>query len=147
MIIGIFALVMGCAAFYISYKAISTNSEVKKWSKIKTTITHNEVKENPTPRRAWINYNLFVDYTYSINNKEYKSSLIYFEELFALKTEFSKNDAEALSKQINTEIEVFVNPNKPEQAVLSLRNTALYYFVLAMGVFSFFMGLYYLLKK
>jgi hypothetical protein len=154
MITGIFALLMSVVAFYVCYKGTSTYYAVKKWNIVNAKVVRNEVKLNEHPRRAWLNYHLFVDYVYTFSGKEYKGSLLFHEELYSgtdkelnsHKYQFSKKGAEEYSNKIKNNMDVYVNPNNPTQAIMFTGYITLYYFGYVMSLFALLIGIYNIFK-
>ncbi len=137
----IFCLVIACSAFWYGVKLIKLYLRVKKWCKVKATVTQKSVIQRKQAAASRAGYKPSIDYSYIYNSKTYSGNKIFLVELIKGERGFMKHAAEKWLKKINPEIEIYVDPNNPENAVMLCEGITLYIFVFVMGLMSLLIGL------
>jgi hypothetical protein len=137
----IFCLVISFGAFWYGVKLIKLYLRVKKWERIKATILQKSVVKRKQAAASRAGYKPDIDYTYTYNSKIYKGNKIFLVELINGERGFLQHAAEKWLKKIEPEVEIYVDPHNPEQAVMFCEGINLYIFVLVMGLTSLFIGL------
>ena len=137
----IFATVIGLAAIWFSIKFIRLYLKVKKWNKVKATVTSKELFIHPKYSSSRSPYGLKVEYNYQVSNSSFTGNKVYLMELIGGQTNHMKKTAESALSKINRSMEVYVNPADPTQSVMFCEGAGLYIFVFFMGLLSLLIGL------
>lgn len=137
----IFCLVIAFGAFWYGVKLIKLYLRVKKWDKVKATITQKSVVQRKQTAASRAGYKPSIDYSYTYNSKIYNGNKIFLVELINGERGFLQRAAEKWISKIKTEIEIYVDPKNPENAVMFCEGVVLYIFVLLMGIMSLLIGL------
>lgn len=137
----VFCLVIAFGAFWYGVKLIKLYLRVKKWDRIKATITQRSVVERKQTSASRAGFKPSVDYSYSYNSKTYTGNKIFLVELIKGERGFLKTAAERFLNKIPNEVLIYVNPKKPEEAVIYCDGVKLYIIVLIIGLMSLLTGL------
>ncbi len=132
----IFSLVISALAFWFSIKFIRLYFKVKKWDRVKATITLKEMFIHPKTSTSRSPYGLKVNYTYHINGTEYNGNMIYLTDLVGGQTNHMKSTAENKLNQIEKTMTVYVNTTDPKQSVIYCEGIGLYLFIFFMAIIS-----------
>lgn len=137
----IFAILIGAACFWMSFKMIKLYLKVKNWDRVPANVISKEIVIHPKYSTTRTPYGLKAEYTYHIKNVAYTGHMIYLVELVAGQANHIKSDAENRLHKIEKTIQIFVNPNDPKQSVMYCEGISLYVFIFCMGVLSFLIAL------
>ncbi len=137
----IFCLVIALAAFWYGLKLIKLYFRVKKWERVKATITQRSVIERKSASASRAGFKPSVDYSYTYNSKSYSGNKIFLVELIKGERGFLEKAAEKFLEKIPDQINLHVNPQNPEEAVIFCEGIGLYIFVLVMGILSLLIGI------
>ena len=137
----IFCLVIAFGAFWYGVKLIKLYLRVKKWDRVKAAVIQKSVVKRKSASASRAGYKPSIDYSYTYNSKTYNGNKIFLVELINGERGFMQHAAEKWITKIKPEIEIYVDPNNPEEAVMFCEGIALYVFVLIMGLMSLLIGL------
>jgi hypothetical protein len=137
----IFCLAIAFGAFWYGVKLIKLYLKVKKWDRVKAIVIQKSVVQRKQTAASRAGYKPSIDYSYSYNSKTYNGHKIFLVELINGERGFMKRAAEKWLKKIKPEIEIFVDPHRPEQAVMFCDGITLYIFILVIGLMSLLIGL------
>ncbi len=137
----IFCFVIAFGAFWYGVKLIKLYLRVKKWARIKATVTQKSVIKRKSAAASRAGYKPSIDYSYSYNSKNYTGHKVFLVEVINGERGFMQHAAEKWIAKIKPEIEIYVDPDYPEEAVMFCEGIALYVFVLIMGSISLLIGL------
>lgn len=137
----VFCCVISLAAFWYGIKLINLYLRVKKWERVKATVTQKSVVKRTLSSASRAGFKPSIDYTYTFNSKPYTGNKVFLVELIKGERGFLQHAAEKWNEKIKSEIEIYVNPQKPEEAVMICEGILLYFFALIMGVMSLLIGL------
>lgn len=143
-VIFIFLLIIALASFWISIKMIRLYLKVKDWNRVNANVLTKELFIHPKYSASRSPYGLKVEYSYLVNNIEYKEHKIYLAELAGGQVNHTQRVAQNKLDKIQSTMPVFVNPNNPQEAVMYCEGIGLYVFVFFMGFLSILIGLTYL---
>ena len=128
-------------AFWYGIKLIKLYLRVKKWERIKATVIQRSVVKRKLSSASRAGYKPSIDYSYTYNSKTYTGSKIFLVELIKGERGFLQHAAEKWLEKIKPEIEIYVDPKNPNEAVMFCEGIALYFFVLIMGLMSLLIGI------
>jgi len=141
----IFILVFCCliafAAFWYGIKLIRLYFRVKNWDRVIAKIIKKEVVKRKTASASRAGYKPAIEYSYLVNLKEYHGNRVFLVELMKGERGFLQVAAERFLEKIKPEAEIYVDPERPEQAVLFCDGLMLYILVLLMGIMSLLLGI------
>ena len=137
----IFSLVIALLAFWYGIKLIKLYLRVKKWERVKATVIQRSVVKRKLSSASRAGYKPSIDYSYTYNLKTFTGNKIFLVELIKGERGFLQHAAEKWLEKIKPEIEIYVDPNNPNEAVMFCEGIALYVFVLIMGVMSLLIGI------
>jgi len=133
----IFTLVFCCliavVAFWSGIKLIKLYLKVKKWNRVWATVTRKSVVKRVRSSASRAGFKPAVEYSYKVNLKEYSGNNIFLVELINGERGFLYKAAEKFLEKIKPEIEIYVNPEKPEESVIFFNVIAFYIFVLTLN--------------
>ncbi len=136
----VFCCLLSLASFWYGVKLIRLYFRVKKWDKVKATVIRKAATIRKQSSASRAGYKASVDYTYNINSKEYAGNKVFLIELVKGERGFIQSAAEKFLEKIKPEIEIYVNPNNPEEAVMYCDGIILYFGILVMGMMSLIIG-------
>jgi hypothetical protein len=136
-----FSILIGIGAFYYGIKMLRLYTRVKKWTKVKATILEKKITGRKLANASRANLIVVVEYVYSFHNKNYKGNKIFLVELLNGERSFYRDDAEKFMAKLQTEQDILVNPDNPEESVMFCEGAGLYFLMLVMGVISILAGL------
>ncbi|MBK7668108.1 MAG: DUF3592 domain-containing protein [Sphingobacteriaceae bacterium] len=137
----IFCCLLSLASFWYGVKLIRLYFRVKKWDRVKATVIRKAATVRAQSSASRAGYKASVDYTYNFNSKEYAGNKVFLIELVKGERGFIQRAAEKFLEKIKPEIEIYVNPKNPEEAVIYCDGIILYFGILLMGTMSLIIGL------
>ena len=137
----LFSLVIGIAAILTSWKLIKLFLETGKWNRVEAKVLSKEVVFNNLSRSPRTPYTVLIEYSYQINNKDYRGSKLDLVELIGGFSSYRKPIAEERMGQIKEKEMVYVNPNDHAQSVMNRKGITLYLIVFIMGLFALLFGI------
>jgi hypothetical protein len=146
MITGIFALIISLVCFRLSFKFIKTYMKVKSWVKTEAIILSKEVKLHEKYSTSRSPYAVKVEFAYQFNEIEYKNNKVFLVELLGGQVNHMEQTANKRIDEIKEKMQVYVNPQNPQQSVLFCEGIGLYIFVGIIGLFALIFGLTNLLS-
>ncbi|MBP7809375.1 MAG: DUF3592 domain-containing protein [Bacteroidia bacterium] len=136
----IFCCLLSLASFWYGVKLIRLYFRVKKWERIKAKVIRKAATERKQSSASRAGYKASVDYTYNFNSKEFAGNKVFLIELVKGERGFIQRAAEKFLEKIKPEIEIYVNPKNPEEAVIYCDGIILYFGILLMGMMSLIIG-------
>ncbi len=137
----IFCLVIAFVAFWYSTKLIRLYLRVKRWERVKATITQRSVVKRTLASASRASFKPSVDYSYTYNSKTYNGNKIFLVELIKGERGFLESAAQKFLDKIEPEVLLYLNPQNPEEAVIYCDGITLYFIALAMGFLSLLIGI------
>jgi hypothetical protein len=141
ILILVFCCLLSLASFWYGVKLIRLYFRVKKWERVKATVIRKVATPRTQSSASRAGFKASVDYTYTFNLKEYAGNKVFLIELVKGERGFLQSAAEKFLEKIKPEIEIYVNPESPEEAVVYCDGIILYLGMLVMGIMSLFIGL------
>jgi hypothetical protein len=138
---GIFGLLMGCLAIWISIRFIKLYFGVKSWLRMDANVVSKEVGLHKTYSNSRSPYKVSANYLYVVSGKEYSGSLIYLVELMNGKAGHMKKTADAQLEKIKDHMEIYVDPKNNSRSVMFCEGIALYSLTFLIGIFALLFGL------
>ena len=138
---GIFALLIGTLGIWIGTKMILLYFKVKNWTIISAKIMNKEIFEHAKFSSSFSKFGISVNYVFQFNSKEYNGNKVYLVELINGQTNHLKKTAEKKLSVIKDSMNVYVNPENPNESVLFCTGIGLNIIVVLMGLFSVLFGL------
>ena len=136
----IFCCLLSLASFWYGVKLIRLYFRVKKWYKVKASVIRKAAVPRTQSSASRAGYKASVDYTYKFNLNEYTGNKVFLVELIKGERGFIQGAAEKFLEKIKAEIEIYVNPKNPEEAVIYCDGIVLYFGILLMGTMSLIIG-------
>lgn len=136
----IFCCLLSLASFWYGVKLIRLFFRVKKWEKINAIVTQKSVVKRTLSSASRASYKPSIDYSYTFNSKPYTGNKIFLIELIKGERGFLQHAAEKWNEKIKPEIEIYVNPESPEEAVIYCDGIILYFGIIVMGIMSLIIG-------
>ncbi len=115
--------------------------KVKSWHKTTAQILKKEVIKRKLASASRAQYKPSIDYSYFYDLKEYNGNRIFLVEFLKGEKGFFHSDAEKFLSKINSETEIYVDPENPEESVMFADGIFMYIMMLVMGVMSLLIGL------
>lgn len=140
ILILIFCCLLSLASFWYGVKLIRLYFRVKKWQKIKANVSQKSVVKRTLSSASRASYKPSIDYSYTFNSKPYTGNKIFLIELIKGERGFLQRAAEKFLEKIKPEIEIYVNPENPEEAVMYCDGIILYFGIIVMGIMSLLIG-------
>ena len=144
-IITILYLLIGFVSIFYGLKMLKTYMNVKGWAKVKATVTNKAVLPKKLTKASRRSMRVNVEYTYVFNSQNHKNDKVFLAELLNGEKGFTNAEGEKFLLTVPDEPIIYVNPSKPEQAVLFTDGLWLYIFMIAFGCVVFCVGLVKLL--
>jgi hypothetical protein len=141
ILILIFCCLLSLASFWYGVKLIRLYFRVKKWQKIKANVSQKSVVKRTLSSASRASHKPSIDYSYTFNSKPYTGNKIFLIELIKGERGFLQSAAEKFLEKIKPEIEIYVNPENPEEAVIYCDGIILYFGIILMGIMSLIIGL------
>lgn len=141
IVVGIFALLIGVGSIWFSLKFIRLYLKVKRWEKIPATVVSKEIALHKKHSSSRTPYKVSASYNFIYNDKMYTGHFVYLADLAGGQVNHMKSDAENRLEKIKENIQVFVNPNEPNESVIYCEGVGLYLFVFFMGSFAVLFGI------
>jgi hypothetical protein len=141
MIVAIFCFLISFAGFWFSIKLIRWYMKVKRWTKTEAIVVSKKIEKHAKYSSARSPYAVRVNYQYTFNQQIYQNSKVYLVELINGQVNHIESAAKKTLDTIKEKLEVFVNPNNPQQSVVFCKGIALYVFVFVTAIMTFLMGL------
>jgi hypothetical protein len=138
---GVFGIVIGLFSIWFSIKFLKLYFKVKKWQITEATVVNKEVGIHQKYSTTRTKFKLNVSYKYMFNGVLYNGRNVYLAELLGGQVNHMKSDAEKRMERIKDKMTVYVDPQNPTSSVMYCDGSALYYFVLAMGLFAILFGI------
>ena len=136
----IFCLVIAAGAFWYGTKLIRLYLRVKKWERVKATITRRSIVERTLASASRAGFKPSVDYSYTYNSKTFNGHKIFLVEIVNGERGFLKGAAQKFLDKIEAEPLLYVNPENPVEAVIYCDGISLYVISLFMGLLSLLIG-------
>ena len=136
----IFCCIISFTAFWYGIKLIKLYLRVRKWEHIKATITHKSVVKRKLASASRAGFKPSIDYTYTVNGIEYAGNRIFLAEILNGERGFLKQAAEKYIEKVKPEMEIYVDPENPEEAVMNCDGITMYVAALIMGLLSLLIG-------
>lgn len=140
IIILVFCCLLSLASFWYGVKLIRLYFRVKKWDKVRATVIRKAATARAQSSASRAGYKASVDYSYKFNSKEYEGNKVFLIELVKGERGFLQRAAENFLEKIKPEIEIYVNPKNPKEAVIYCDGIILYFGILLMGIMSLIIG-------
>lgn len=140
ILILIFCCLLSLASFWYGVKLIRLYFRVKKWEKINATVTQKSVVKRKLSSASRASYKPSLDYSYTFKSKPYTGNKIFLVELIKGERGFLQHAAEKWNEKIKPEIEIYVNPENPEESVIYCDGIILYFGIILMGIMSLIIG-------
>ncbi len=140
-VIIIFCLVIGFMSLFYGIKMFRTYLTIKSWTKARAKVLSKTVADKKLTKATRQSKRVVIEYSYELNSKPYTSNKVFLVELLNGERGFSQQGAEAFLKTVPDEIYVYVDPKKPEQAVMFSDGLLLYIFMIFLGCGVFCVGL------
>ena len=137
----IFCGIIAFVAFWYGIKLINLYREVKRWKKIPATVTKKEVLLRTLSSGSRARYKPSIQYSYAYNLGDYTGHKVFIVELMKGERGFLKKQAEKFLEKIKPEIEIYVNPEDPNESVIYCDGIFMYIIILVMGFMSLLIGL------
>lgn len=137
----VFSCVISFACFWAGNKLVKLWLKVRRWKKTKAEIISKTVEERKQASASRAGYKVSLIYIYKFNNLEYRGNKTFLVELLKGERGFLKSAAEKFISKLNTQTEVYVNPENPEEAVMFCDGILLYAFTLLMAPLSLLLGI------
>ena len=138
---GIFALLIGVVGIWMGTKMILLYFKVKKWMLLPAQVVSKEVFEHKKYSSSISKFGIRVNYLFQFNAKEYNGNKVYLVELINGQTNHLKKTADKKISEIKDTMNVYVNPDNPNESVLFCNGIGLNIIVVLMGLFSVLFGL------
>jgi hypothetical protein len=137
----IFCCVISFTAFWYGIKLIKLYLRVKKWQRVKATITRKSVVKRKLASASRAGFTPSLDYSYTVNGINYIGHRIFLAEILNGERGFLKQAAEKYIEKLKPEIEIYVDPADPTKAVMNCDGIAMYVIALVMGTMSLLIGI------
>jgi hypothetical protein len=138
---GLFAIAIAAGCFWFSFKLIVLYFKVKRWDKVIANVLLKEVKLQEKYSTGRSPYKMNIMYTYAYKKQSYNGSMIFLVELIGGQANFMKSNADNHMARINDQMNIYVNPENPEQSVMFCNGIGLYLLVFIIGVFALSYGI------
>ena len=137
----IFSIVIAVLAIYYGVRLFRLNRGVSKWMKVKAKVLSKGIIPKKLSTSGRVRNTVTIEYSYKINGVEYKNNVVFLVELMKGEKGFLIKDGEKFLKKINSDIEIFVNPENNNESVVYCDGLIMYIFVIFMGFLSAMIGL------
>lgn len=137
----IFCGIISFGCFWYGSILIRLYFRVRSWEKITARVIKKEVLLRSQSSVSRASYKPGIEYSYTYNLADYKGNKVFLIELIKGERGFLKSAAEKFLKKINPEIEIYINPRKPEDSVIFCDGIILYFGIIIMGIMSLLIGL------
>lgn len=137
----IFSLVIAFVAIYYGIKMLRIYRRISKWTKTNAKVLSKAVAPKKLASGSRARFRIVMEYSYWFNNKEYKNDKVFLVELLNGEKGFLFRQGEKFLQKINSEIEIYVDPNDPARSVAYRDGLFMYLVMIFMGFFSAMIGL------
>lgn len=115
--------------------------KVKGWQKTQARITKKEVVKRKLSSASRAAFKPNIEYTYFFNLQEHTGNKVFLVELIKGERGFLQRAAERFNEKIKPEIDIYINPQAPEQSVMFCDGILLYITVILMAIMSLLIGI------
>ena len=140
IVVLVFCCLLSLASFWYGVKLIRLYFRVKKWERVKAIVIRKAATPRTQSSASRAGYKASVDYSYTFNLKEYTGNKVFLIELVKGERGFLQRAAEKFLEKVKPEIEIYVNSENPEEAVMYCDGIILYLGMLVMGMLSLLIG-------
>ncbi len=122
-LIALFFLLLGISIFYIAIIPILKNLEAQLfWSKVDAKVKESKIKyiTKRIQNRNYEEWDVSILYEYTVNKISYTSTNAYFKSVFADTSGFDTAKEFKNLYPPNKHVEVYYNPDNPNESVLAL---------------------------
>ncbi len=137
----IFCCVITLAAFWYGTKLIKLYLKVKNWQRTTAKVLKKEVVKRKIVSGSRAQFKPSINYSYFFDLKEYKGERIFLVEFLKGEKGFMHSAAEKFLAKTDPEVEIYVNPQNPEESVMFCDGFFLYIMMYVMGFMSLLIGL------